>query len=85
MGKLTIRLGRLEQRIVATRATSDAEGIEARQSLRLRLDHLAVEQEPGPLDTALTGEIRAALNGWFTTNGYPDLAGHRRAYGAVAR
>ncbi len=85
MGKLTIRLGRLEQRMVATRATSDAEGIEARQSLRLRLDHLAVDQEPRPLNRVLADEIRASLNGWLTTNGYPDLSGHRRAYDAVAR
>jgi len=85
MGKLTLRLERLEYRTAATRAAHDDEGAESRERMRLRLDRLAVEQEPGPLDAVLAGEIRASLNEWLTTNGYPDLLGHRRAHDAVAR
>ncbi len=85
MEKLTLRLERLEHRRAATRAASDAEGAEARERMRLRLDRLADEQEPGPIDTALAGEIRASLNEWLTTNRYPNLSGHRRAYDAVTR
>jgi len=85
MGKLTLRLERLEHRKAATQAASDAEGAVAQEAMRLRLDRLADEQEPGPLDAVLAGEIRASLNGWLSTNGYPDLSGHRRAHDAVTR